>query len=45
MQKFTLSGNEFFDQVSYPVLLAQDQTVEYFNQIKKDRYQRSAASE
>ena len=32
MQEFMLSGNEFFDQVSYPVLLAQGETVQYFNQ-------------
>ena len=32
MQTFTLSGNDFFDQVSYPVLLARGQTLQYFNQ-------------
>lgn len=38
MQTFTLSGNEFFDQVSYPVLLAQDQIVTYFNQAAEELF-------
>lgn len=42
MQKFTLSGNEFFDQVSYPVLLAQDQTVQYFNQAAEELFRSQA---
>lgn len=32
MKVFTLSGNDFFDQVTYPVLLARDRTVQYFNE-------------
>ena len=42
MQKFTLSGNEFFDHVSYPVLLAQDQTVQYFNQAAEELFRSQA---
>lgn len=32
MQMFTLSGNQFFDQVSYPVLLTREQIITYFNE-------------
>ncbi len=39
MQIFTLSGNDFFDRVSYPVLLTRDQTVTYFNQAAADLFQ------
>ena len=31
MLEFTLSGNDFFDGVSQPVLLVQAQTIQYFN--------------
>lgn len=43
MQKFVLSGNEFFDQASYPVLLAApDQTVQYFNQAAAELFRGQA---
>lgn len=42
MQTFTLSGNDFFDRVSYPVLLAQGQSVQYFNQAAAELFRLQA---